>query len=135
LLQTNIILNVKSNCAEVLDPSHNVVKAASLTSSNQDVYSVLVQNLPKQGKLPTGSLSIHEQTNGHVLMAPGLEVHSLRVSLPLTPAASAPGISNTQATPAIEKEKFFDRSTAKLALQILNIIQRYGQNAFPFDVS
>jgi hypothetical protein len=68
-------------------------------------------------------------------MTPGPEVHSLEVSLPLAPAATTPGVSYTQATPAIGKEKLFDCSTAKVALQILNIIQWYGQNTSSSDVT
>ncbi|KAF2848073.1 Clavaminate synthase-like protein [Plenodomus tracheiphilus IPT5] len=99
---------------------------------------VLVQHLSKLGQSPTNSPYLDGKNNGRVLVAPGPKVNGLGVGLPITPAPSTPGVVSTPgtapATPAIEEEDLFDRPTAKLALQILNIIQRYGQNTAPSDI-
>jgi hypothetical protein len=96
---------------------------------------VLVQHLSKLGQSPTSSPYLNGRAD---LMAPGPKVNGLGVNFPITPAASTPGLNSTPATapatPAIEEENLFDRPTAKLALEILNIIQRYGQNTAPSDI-
>ncbi|KAH8728392.1 Pyoverdine/dityrosine biosynthesis protein-domain-containing protein [Phaeosphaeriaceae sp. PMI808] len=99
---------------------------------------ILVQHLSKLGQSPTSSPFLDGKTNGHVLVAPGPKVNGLGANTPFTPVASTPVMGSTPgtatATPATEEEDFFDRPTTKLALQILNIIQRYGQSTAPSDI-
>jgi len=101
---------------------------------------LLVQHLYKLSQSKKSSILLDREADGRALVAPGPKVNGLGVGLdlPTTPATSTLELGSTPAsvptTPAMEEEDLLERPTAKLALQILNIIQRYGQNTSPSDV-
>jgi Pyoverdine/dityrosine biosynthesis protein len=94
---------------------------------------VQLQQLGPSPAIPRGSSP--RLSNDHIPTAPGL-------ALPITPVISEQGIpspisSGSLETPATSSEQesaaAFENPSAKLALQVLNIIQRYGQNVAPHD--
>lgn len=95
---------------------------------------LLVQHLSKLGQSPKTSPSWDKETDKRVIVAPGPKANGLGIGsgIPITPPTSTP--ASAPATPTLEGEDLFDRPTAKRALQILNIIQRYGQNTAPSDI-
>ncbi|KAI9765808.1 MAG: hypothetical protein M1840_007090 [Geoglossum simile] len=105
------------------------VDAARFAALERRVEALVVQlqQLGPSSETPGGSNQ--RFLNGFIPTAPG-------VRLPITPGISEG--SQTPVTPATSSEQesaiAFDNPSSKLALQVLDIIQRYGQNVAPHDI-